>query len=460
MSMNKRTCMRVVIGAVLIAALVWSGLFIRDKLTRSRVEGILNRLEEQKGPIDPAVRRDLRDLGGRATGALAERLKQGRFGDGALRKAFLAVGAPAVGALVESLGNEKPQVRLFAAEILGQVDGERKEIVRALVGALGDKAPDVRAMAAGSLGNLRIDAREAATALLECLNDSDASVRQAAVQAIGNVATAEPDVVEDLVKALADKDGQVRRAAVDALAAFGAPDEAIDPLVKLLGDDNEQPDVRWACVYAFRDIAPRGEAAIGALRKVLDSPDPHLTREAIGVLGKYETGRKETAPALIRALGNADGEVRAAAAKSLGNFGEEARAAAAGLLTCLQDKQWPVRKAAATALGKVAAPKSQAPAALVKALGDRDNHVREAAVLALMDLGMPDVAIGPIVKILDSDAEGTHIRWACAHALARTAKRGKPAIPALRKALKHADARLRKQAAEAIENIEQGVESP
>jgi len=460
MRIDGKKGLQVVVGVVLVGALVWSALFIRHRVTRSRVEEILARLEEQRGQADPAVEKELHDLGDRSVGVLAERLRQGRFGDGALRTAFLAVGAPAAEALAEALDDAKPAVRLFAAETLGHVEGGRDLIVHALTGALADRAAEVRIAAAKALGGLRVDARDAKTALLTCLGDSAAPVRAAAAAAIRSVASAEPDVIEALVKALADRDGQVRRAAVDTVAALGTPDEAIGALAELLGDDQEPPDVRWACVYAFRDTAPRGRQAIAPLREAVDGPDSHLAAEAIRVLGKYEVGRKATTAVLVRALANADGDVRAAAAASLANFGQEGRDATAALLTCLRDKTWAVRKAAATALGKVAAPQSQVPAALVKTLGDKDNQVRQAAVLALMDLGMPDGTITPIVRILDSDSEAPHIRWACAHALSRIGKRGRPAITALRKALNHDDPRLSKQAAEAIANIQAGTAAP
>ena len=460
MRIDTKTCVRVAVAVVLVGAMVWSGLFIRDRLAGSQVEKILSRIEDRKGMIDPSTETELRDLGDRAVPVLAERLKQGRFGGGALQAALLAVGGPAVGALADALDYDKPEVRLFAAEILGNIQGERKMIVRALVGALGDKALDVRAAAARSLGNLRVDARDATTALLETLDDPEATVRQAVVRAIGDVATDEPDVIKALVGALSDADAQVRRGAVDKLAGFGTPDAAIPTLVKLLADEAQHPDVRRACACAFRDIAPRGDQAIPALRKAADGGEAELAKSAIEALGKHEAERTETTAVLIGALSNADGDVRAAAAESLGKFGEEARAGTDALLKSLADAQWSVRQAAAVALGKVAAPKSAAPAALVKMLGDKDNHVRQAAVLALMDLGTPNEAIGPIVEILDSDAEDAHLRWACAHALSRVGKRGGPAVGALKKAMKHSDERLSKQAAEALANIQAGAAAP
>ena len=458
MRVDKTMCIQVIMGLAMVAGMVWAGFFIRDRLTRSRVEEMLAGLDADSGAIDPAVAKELHGLGDRAMDVLAERLKEGRFGEGKLRMALLAVGAPAVGALAEALDDEKPEVRLFAAETLGKIEGKRKDIVRALVGALGDKSPGVRAAAAAALGNRRIDAQDATTALLECLDDNEAPVRRAAILAIGNVATGQSDVVEDLGAALADTDGPVRQAAVDTLVGFGTPDEAIGALAGLLSDPREPAEIRLACVGALRDIAPRGEAAIGALRKLLDGPDRRLALEAIGVLGRHEADRTETTTALVRALGHADDEIRVAAAESLGNYGEEARGATAGLLTCLQDKAWPVRKAAATAVGKVAAPTSQAPAALVRALGDTDYHVREAAVLALMDLDMPDATLGAVIKTLDNDAEGLTVRWACAHALGQAGKRGRPAIAALKKAAKHANPRLRKQAAEALASIREDTQ--
>ncbi len=452
-SMGKESWMRIAVGVALVAVLVWSGLFIRAQLTTSRVEEILGILAEDKGEITPAIEKELRDLGDRAAGVLAERLGEGRFGAGGLRAAFLAVGAPAAGALAEAIDHEKQPVRLFAAKVLGEIKGNRKDVARALTGALDDKSPDVRAAAAVSLGKIRVESDDVAKALLARLDDTHPAVRQAAVEAIGNVARPHGEVVQALVTSLDDQDGKVRQAAVEALAALGTPDQVIPALAKRLGDDSETPAVRLACIYAFRDIAPHGEAAVPALRKAVTGTDRDMVREAASVLGKYETARDRTTAALIPALTHTYSDVRTAAAESLANFGEEGRAATAALITCLADTQWSVRKAAATALGKVAAPTSPAPAALVKTLSDTDTQVRQAAVLALMDLDMPDPAIAPIITLLDNDAEDLHLRWACAHALARTAQRGRPAIPALTKAANPPDPRLSKQAAESLHAI-------
>lgn len=456
MPARKKTLIQVTVGVALLCALLWSAWFIRGRLTRSRIEDILAEMEQSKGSYDPGGLTELRDLGDRAIGILVERLQAQRYGDGALRAAFLAIGFPSVSPLVDALGDEKPEIRLFAAKTLGKFEIEAKEIIPALTGALGDEAADVRAAAAGSIGHFGSDAEDATASLVKCLDDPYAPVRRAAMRSLGEVAFPEPqpDLLAALVKSLADSDPGVRQAAAGAIMGFGTPDEAVGSLVEVLARADEPADVRLACAWAIRDIGPRGQGAIGPLRTALADPDRRLREEAAKILGRFEVERAQTTSALIGALGDKASDVRVAVAEALGKYGPDAQAATAPLVKRLGDPSPAVRAAAAIATGKVAGADPRAAAALVGSLADKDPNVRQAAVYGLIDLGLPDAAIVAVVKLLDDASEPPHVRWTCAHAFARVADRGKPAVDALKRALEATDRKLRRQAAEALNKIE------
>ncbi|HUW18009.1 MAG TPA: leucine-rich repeat domain-containing protein [Sedimentisphaerales bacterium] len=95
-------------------------------------------------------------------------------------KTLVAIGTPAVGALIAALEDENSAVRESAAYILGSIADPGASV--ALIKALRDGEPAVREAAAGALGQIR-DAR-AVEPLTEALNDYDTGVRDTAAWAL------------------------------------------------------------------------------------------------------------------------------------------------------------------------------------------------------------------------------------------------------------------------------------
>ena len=102
-----------------------------------------------------------------------------------VREVVVGLGAPAVPALIQALGDLSENVRRAAAEALGKLGDP--QAVPALIKALGDDWNAVRRAAAEALGKLGDP--QAVPALIQALGDRSENVRRAAQQAIQQIQT-------------------------------------------------------------------------------------------------------------------------------------------------------------------------------------------------------------------------------------------------------------------------------
>ena len=172
-----------------------------------------------------------------------------------IARALEQIGDAAVPALIEVLGDQRPEVRQGAAKLLEQIGDAA---VPALIKALDDQRSEVRQAVAGALE--RIGDVAAVPALIKALDDQRSEVRQAvagALERIGDVAA-----VPALIKALNDQQPTVRRGAAEALGRIGDP-AAVPALNK--ARDDLCPPVRWGAAEALGRI--RDPAVVPALNK-------------------------------------------------------------------------------------------------------------------------------------------------------------------------------------------------
>jgi internalin A len=154
-----------------------------------------------------------------------------------------------------------------------------------------------------------------------------------------------------------------------------------------------------------------------------------------------------------------DGKRSALAAEKLGKMGSKAEPAIADLIVALADERTTgmqkVAEVAADALVMIGRP---AVAPLTKALRNNNGNIRWRAAKALGQLG-PDAepAIGELAEALnnkiksgDMDFEDYMLSGSAADALANI---GRPAVPALTKALQNEDHNVRHSAVDAINQI-------
>jgi HEAT repeats/PBS lyase HEAT-like repeat len=129
---------------------------------------------------------------------------------------------------------------------------------------------------------------------------------------------------------------------------------------------------------AAESLGQLGSAqAIPGLLKALEHADRDVCRRAAKALGQI--GSEQAIPGLLKALEDADSDVRWCAAELLSQLGSEQ--AIPGLLNALEHTESDVRQCAAEVLGQIGS--EQAIPGLLKALEDADSDVRECAAEVL-----------------------------------------------------------------------------
>lgn len=229
----------------------------------------------------------------------------------------------------------------------------RDTLGRPFIARLAGGSAGEREHAAAALREL--GASEAVPALLKALEDENPLVRERSASALGALKASEG--VPGLITALKDEALFVRGAAARALGALKAS-EATPSLREVLEDNDKW--VRETAAIALRALGQ--EEAVPALISV---PRP-----------------SEAVPALLTALKNQHGQVRAHAAEKLGDL--RASEAVPALIDALRDEEWLVRQSAASALGALKA--SEAVPALLNALQDKGGSVRFHAMQALIGM--------------------------------------------------------------------------
>jgi HEAT repeat protein len=128
------------------------------------------------------------------------------------------------------------------------------------------------------------------------------------------------------------------------------------------------------------------ERRIKRLTEQLNSEIPEERVSAAEALGQTAV-TPEVVPALIKALGDEQWNVRRFASDALGTIGPRAQDAVPALANALADENWEVRWGAAFALRGMGPAAQDAVPALATALGDEKREVRWCAALALGETG-------------------------------------------------------------------------
>ncbi len=251
------------------------------------------RLRDDNPAVREAARRQLANGDSEAVAVLSDLLRQ-RPGDdwsSALRRVTAAEllrdkgrqAAPAAAALVAALDDTDSNVRLAAAEALGQIGPSAPECFAGLVAHLDRGVPVIRALA-----RFGSEARKAESEFIARLSNDDAAIRWNAARALGKI-QAGPAGVEALVRVLTDKEASVREHAAEALGDIGPPAAtAVVPLVNALND--EYFKVRRDAARSLGKLGPAAKPAADALRKL--STDPELSVRDAAAKALNELGEK------------------------------------------------------------------------------------------------------------------------------------------------------------------------
>jgi HEAT repeat protein len=150
--------------------------------------------------------------------------------------------------LISKLKNKDKEIRLNAAETLGDIKDPAGNAVEPLISALKDKNKDVQIAAARSLGKTK-DPR-AVEPLASALRKKATPLRKEAAKALGEIG--DPRAVEPLIAALKDKSRAVQKNAAWALGEIGDP-RAIKPL-KFASKKNKDKNVLKAVKKALNKL--------------------------------------------------------------------------------------------------------------------------------------------------------------------------------------------------------------
>ena len=340
---------------------------------------------------------------------------------------LVLVGAPAVEPLIAALRDENEDVRERAAEALGQIGDARA--VEPLIAALRDKNEDVRRRAVEGL--VRSGARSVEP-LIAALRDENEDVRRSVEHALAGIGA---DSVEPLIAALRDENKRVPwSAGLDALAGIGK--SSVEPLIAALQD--EYMSVRWAAANA---LGQTGDArAVEPLIVALRDGERFVRASAAHALERI--GNTRAVEPLIAALQDEEQVVRMQAERALGQM-RDARAVEL-LIAALRDEN--VHRSAQHALESIGAPSVEP---LIAVLRDENEDVRGRAVEALGRIGDAR-AVEPLIAALRDGKGGFFAKYALEQI------RAWPAVEPLIAALRDKNEDVRRNAAEALGEMDDG----
>lgn len=386
----------------------------------------------------------------------------------------------AIAPLCEMLFDPDATARASAARVLPEVidrtdEAEVEQVKAALGSALGDRNPIVRLAIARSLCGLNPEPKVVVPTLLELARGEDAPIRARAISMLGPFGRRSEPALAALFASLGDADFEVRIRSVDSLGYCSwIPNVPPGPLLGRIkaalvaAADDEDARVRAEAIQALGSIAARSRTDDPRVLRALDDPISTVRAAAAASLGWNWPGRrsKVLVPALVRALADADWQVRYRSARSLGFLGDEAEAAIPALRASAGDPAEAARDAAIEAAQKI-----QEAVRIVRAvmlpgaiaeLGDADPIVRALAAGRIEAIGPRAAeAIPALVRCLD-DGEAD-VRRAAADALSRLGPKAEVAGPSLaRLAESDPDERVRRSARLSRSNLllDAGGEGP
>jgi HEAT repeat protein len=271
------------------------------------------------------------------------------------------------------------------------------------------------------------------------LKESDPAVRRGAAEVLGLMGPRAAAAVPALVKVLEDRDPGTAIAAAQALARLDPAKAAtaVAMLARLFKDKDEKLAGSVALVLA--DFGPDARPAVPEVLAALKAKDEKLVRRSAFVLGRLRL--PEAVSALQSALmGSA--AARPAVAEALGRLGEAAQPALPELLAALKDPS--LRPQAALAIVRIAPEKAaEAGRALAEDLAG-DSPAR-ASALALLRT-MPQVPAEVVPSLRPLLADRTTVRPALEAARRLEAKSAEALIPDLVALLSSTDSDVRQEA--------------
>jgi HEAT repeat protein len=218
--------------------------------------------------------------------------------------------------------------------------------------------------------------------------------------------------VSELLETLAKGGAAERRAACREAAENPSAVLLVDALAAALGDPEKA--VTRAASDALVQIGGSAGGVESAVRRALQSDAPGRRRGAALTLARLEPPGPGLLPALVEALGCADGDVRWAAARVIVTIGRAHGEVFPLLLTMVRSGEQALQRRMATfALRELAPERAEAAHALLAASRDVDLQVRRAALSAMPALTDPHpTVVTRLLEALGADDDAASRRLA------------------------------------------------
>ena len=248
-------------------------------------------------------------------------------------------------------------------------------------------------------------------------------------------------------------------AAAEALANQGVPEKHVtDAFVHAMtGLAEESPEKLMPIVESLADLGPK---VVPNCVRGLENGGP-LRFYAMQVLQRLEADAADAVPALMITLDDADSTLRRESLFTLGAIGPDSAAATEKIAEMLDDSDSDVARAACYALGQIGSAAHAALPALAKHIaagnaGD-DDFMPIACVWASLKINPEDAklqerAVPYLVKGL-ADSNRETVRVEAAYMLGEIGAKAKPAVDALKNALRDESPAVRAAATEALAQI-------
>jgi HEAT repeat protein len=318
--------------------------------------------------------------------------------------------------ILKFLDHEDPVIR-HAASIAASRIGKTDAFPR-LLAAFDSPNPTIRLEASRRLAETPVDSVKSLRRLLELLDHPDLAKQQAASAALRNVrADLEPEIaVTWLMTRVNDPKPAIRALILSTFAFYGPEaDAAIIPLLQTL-DKDECPEMRLAAARSLRSYITHARVREALRRAEASDPLPEVRTVSADILAEWQFDLENRPWAEWRnwMIRNPSGQVlfdSLAPARDL-------EAGIDGLLPLLARKEPELRSAAALALGDLG-PRSPRAATvvlhLVPLLADPELDARVAAIDALSCFHGRDLVEPAIPPLRDLSRSTTDLRLA-AHA--------------------------------------------
>lgn len=349
--------------------------------------------------------------------------------------------------LLRELAHPEAEVRAQAADRLQEMGASAAGAVPALLTSLNDDSPVVRVRAIWALGHIGVSDERVVVSLLGLLKDrdQDALHRGAAATALRLLGKAEV-----LSQCLESRDVFLRKKAAAELNALGVGAQAEIPrLIQGLADKSE--DVRASCCEALGKLSLAKKQLEAALRHSkafirigvsesllrLESWHPSRRENPFFIAkkpGKVSPVARRAMSQLIDGCTSKDPAVRLQSIYTMANLGVTGRPGLDAALRLSSDRNVHIRRAALSALGAFDVCSPQVCKHLSKSVRDKDRLVRDSAIQLIGRMKeRGSSAVPALLAVLKAETRDVDLHALVADVLGAFGPAAKTALPTLRR---------------------------